>query len=92
MHIGTVCSNMASRSNLKGVNERSRLLVGAIISAWRRWIDSPPCRAIRPRCHLPLDEDARARRTRPQSLAHECKPVASFQRFLIATARFSSRP
>jgi hypothetical protein len=58
MHIGTVCSNMASRSNLKGVNERSRLFVGAIIGPWRRWIASPPWSAIRPKCHLPLGEDA----------------------------------
>ena len=34
----------------------------------------------------------RARRTRPQSLGHECKSVATFQRFFMATARFSSRP
>jgi hypothetical protein len=38
MHIGTAWSNVASRSNLKGINERSRLFVGAIISPWRRWI------------------------------------------------------
>ena len=36
MHIGTVWSNMASRSNLKRVNEPSRLFVGAITSPWRR--------------------------------------------------------
>jgi hypothetical protein len=29
MHIGTVWSNVASRSNLKGVDEGSRLLVGS---------------------------------------------------------------
>ena len=56
-HIGPVWPNMASKSNLKGVNERSRLFVGAIISQWRRWIASPPCSAIRPRRHLPLGED-----------------------------------
>ena len=34
----------------------------------------------------------RVRRTRPQSLGHECKPVATFQRFLIATARLAVDP
>ena len=53
-HIGPVWPNMASKSNLKGVSERSRPFVGAIIRPWRRWIASPPCSAIRPRCHLPL--------------------------------------
>jgi hypothetical protein len=46
-----------------------------------------------PRRHVArFGEDTRARRTRPQSLGHECKPVATFQRFFMATARFSSRP
>jgi len=34
----------------------------------------------------------RARRTRPQSLGQECKSVATFQRFLIATARLAVDP
>src|SRR6266404_3848701 len=33
-----------------------------------------------------------ARRTRPQSLGQECKSVATFQRFLIATARLAVDP
>jgi hypothetical protein len=74
MHIGTVWSNMASRSNLKGVNERSRLFVGAIISPWRRWIASPPWSAIRPKCHLPLVSRFRS--------SHHCAAV-SFANFGI---------
>ena len=39
-----------------------------------------------PRRHVArFGEDTRARRTRPQSLGHECKPVATFQRFFMAT-------
>src|SRR6478672_11943516 len=34
----------------------------------------------------------RPRRTRPQSLGQECKSVATFQRFLIATARLAVDP
>jgi hypothetical protein len=78
MHIGPVWPNMASKSSSKGVNERSRLFVGTIISPWQRWTASPPCSAIR--------------RTSPQSPGPECKSVATFQRFLIATARLAVDP
>jgi len=92
MHIGPVWPNMASRSNLKGVNERSRLFVGAVISPWRRWIASPPCSAIRPRCHLTLGEDT-ARPPYQAAIARTRVQVcATFRRFLIATARLAVDP